>query len=391
MTKIPYISIITGFIIIIILFFASTLLHAEESSLWKDWSVSSVSENPKLEITVRGFPDSIQVGDSVYFICTFKNAGDQVIDGIVENYEYLFDDYRRRYFQCDLMLGNPEGVYENFPEDRGRRESMDRGPTPSKPLHPGESRVMYVHPFEFPPLEDIRHAFWEKLLGEIKVDGIKCTMRFTTKRLYVDTRLSSTCPTVMERVLYHDIVIKPRIKQEMDLLNQWHDKSSKEHLPIIGLMDKTPSYKYPFDNGQFSATDKNKITIREKEYNPWLFIRIGNRKPPAHLCPTTWQGWKELEESLTPSTMRDEIRLTRISVQYCDTNDKQVLDELKEWFTKMSEVQRTVMAKIVGDIAFDSRGTELFNSYKKIYATIKEYDTAAKPDYIKKYFDEAGL
>ena len=49
--------------------------------------------------------------------------------------------------------------------------------------------------------------------------------------------------------------------------------------------------------------------------------------------------------------MRDKIRLTRISIQYCDTKDDDVLNELKEWFGGMDEVQRTVMAKSIRDLA----------------------------------------
>jgi len=365
-------------------------VHAEESVSTKSWSVHSVSENPKLEITVRGYPNAVQFGDSVYLICTFKNVGKLPIEGVIMNYQYFFDDYRSRYFRCDLVTS--QGVfYEFFPEDMGARRSMDRGPTPSAPLLPGESRVMYVHAFEFPPLEDIRHVFWEKLLGELEADGIKCTMCFTTKRLYVDPRLSHTCPTVMERILYHDILIKPRLKKEMDLLNQWLDKSKQEHLPVVGLTNNTPSFKYPFSNNQFSANDGNKIIVGGEGHNPWLFIRIGNRKPPAHLCPATWQGWKELEESITPSTMRDEIRLTRILIQYCDTEDAKVLTELKEWFAGMNEVQRTVMAKNVCDLAWGAHGTKLYEPYKKIYTTVKEYDIAPKPDHLKKSLEDAGF
>ena len=59
------------------------LLHAEEPFSPKNWSVSSVSEEPKLEITVRGYPDVIQFGDTIHLVCTYKNVGDRVIDDVM--------------------------------------------------------------------------------------------------------------------------------------------------------------------------------------------------------------------------------------------------------------------------------------------------------------------
>jgi len=242
---------------------------------------------------------------------------------------------------------------------------------------------MYIHTFEFPPLEDIRHPFWQEISDNLGAAGVTRTMRFTTARPPWGMDVAG----ITERVLYHDILIKPRSEQEMNLLNQWFDKSAKEHLPVTGSAIRSrPSFKFPFPSndrfsfgsGQFSADDGNRIVIRGTEYNPWVFLRIGNRKPPAHLAPQTWQGWKELEDSLAPSTMRDEIRLTRILIQYCDTEDSRVLDELKEWFAGMNEVQRTVMARCLRNrmsYAFH----ELAPRFRDIYETVREYDITVQP------------
>ena len=359
------------------------LLHAEESVASKDWSVSSVSEDPKLAIIVRGYPDTIQFGDSIYLICIFKNVGEQAIEEVTGSYQGFFVIDRRRHFQLALMTSDSvENIYENFPEDDGGKPQFVMITSRSSvPFLPGESRMVYVHTFEFPPLEDIRHPFWREISDELGTDGVTRTMRFTTKK--TDSRDAD----FMERTLYHDILIKPRSEQEMNLLNQWFDKSAKEHLPVTGSAIRSrPSFKFPFPSndrfsfgsGQFSADDGNRIVIRGTEYNPWVFLRIGNRKPPAHLAPQTWQGWKELEDSLAPSTMRDEIRLTRILIQYCDTEDSRVLDELKEWFAGMNEVQRTVMARCLRNrmsYAFH----ELAPRFRDIYETVREYDITVQP------------
>ena len=360
-----------------------TSFCAEELLPIRDWSVRSVSEHPKLEITVRGYPDSIQFGDSIYLICTLKNVGEEVIEGIRMSYQFEHDNYRARTLECYLLVdGNMQNTYENLPEDRGARRSFSRRPGPAVSLLPDESRIIYVHTFEFPSLEDQRHPFWEKLVDKFETDGVvACTMRFTVGR---------RDPEIVGRVLNHNIDIRPRSKQEMDLLKLWLDKSDKKHLPVTWLMDRIPRFKVPFGREMFSAIDDNEIVVQREPYNPWLFFRLGNRKPPAHLCPTTWQGWKELEDNLAPSTMRDEIRLTRILVQYCDTHDIAVLDELKTWFLEMNEIQRWCMAKSILDRCQRSHdiGTAnnaLFESFRSLYHTIREHDLSTKPEYYMEY------
>ena len=83
------------------------------------------------------------------------------------------------------------------------------------------------------------------------------------------------------------------------------------------------------------------------------------------------------KNSLTSSTMKDEIRLTRIIIQYCDTKDQKVLGELKEWFADMNEIQRMCMANsILGRmkrcIMFGApeEAKNLLSPYRDLYKTI---------------------
>jgi hypothetical protein len=83
--------------------------------------------------------------------------------------------------------------------------------------------------------------------------------------------------------------------------------------------------------------------------------------------PKDWEGWKKLEESFESSTLRDEIRWTRICIQYCSTGDEKVLDELKTWLAKMNPIQRTVMVN--NYFRYDKN---LPNS-QKLYETIQSF------------------
>jgi hypothetical protein len=77
--------------------------------------------------------------------------------------------------------------------------------------------------------------------------------------------------------------------------------------------------------------DFNLHELNQISQNLAFFLRIGNRYPDYPNLPSDWRGWKNLEESFEASTLRDEIRWTRICLQYCETKNDKVLDELKSW------------------------------------------------------------
>jgi hypothetical protein len=87
--------------------------------------------------------------------------------------------------------------------------------------------------------------------------------------------------------------------------------------------------------------------------------------------PSDWQGWKKLEESFEASTLRDEIRWTRICVQYCTTAEEKVLDELKSWLEKMNPIQRAVMVNYF-------QKDENLPNFEKLYNTIQQFKVIKK-------------
>jgi hypothetical protein len=90
--------------------------------------------------------------------------------------------------------------------------------------------------------------------------------------------------------------------------------------------------------------------------------------------------------------MRDEIRLTRIMVQYNATKRTVVLKELKDWFDGMNEVQRTVMAKSIRDRAEGCYGKDkLLPQFREVYKTIREYDVVPIPESNIKHLRSLGL
>jgi hypothetical protein len=171
----------------------------------------------------------------------------------------------------------------------------------------------------------------------------------------------------------------------MKLIEQWYHNTPKKIFPFV-VEDK---YLY-----KIRPPDR-RDGIKILGHSPWQFITLGNRYPSDPNAPETWQEWKQLEESITPSTMRDEIRLTRILIQYCDTKDEKVLEELKEWFDSMNEIQRTVMAKNIGDLAekahISGRVDTLLPLFRDIYRAIRKYDIAARTMVSRTRMNAGGL
>jgi len=335
-----HISRITGVALILI---ASAFLHAEEPESPKDWVVT---EDPQLEFTVRGYPDTIYFGDTIYLICTYKNVGEQVIDDVP------------MYLGCaiEFIDGNIE-ISPGFSKEN-IRSKWQHWPPPGKPLHPGESRVMCVRPVGVPHLKDMDEPFWKDMMKRSRNSDRELTLQMTTK-------VSSERYISLERMLTHSIKFRPRPEAEMALLDSWFMDCKNNNLSVD-----------PFDLS-YSKSVENRIEINGGRFHPRHFIILGDYGlPPMYLCPETWQSWKELEESITPSTMRDEIRLTRIHIQYYDTQDEKVLDELKEWFAGMNEVQRGVMAKSVLGRALSFPDVRMLPLCGKFYLAVREYGIA---------------
>ena len=255
-------------------------------------------------------------------------------------------------------------------EMEGNYTTVD-GPLLSSELEPQSSSNIACLSINVPPLEDLYgESYWNDFREKNSDEETEFALEVVVNTVSLASKKDFHNPFEMKPVsIKQTIRLKPRSKDEMQLLSHWYDNTPPEMLPkLYGFMVFPSPHKVP----------KSVFTLIDRP--PWVFIRLGNRYPGPPNIPKTWQSWKELEESITPSTMRDEIRLTRIIIQYCDTKDTKVLEELKEWFAGMNEIQRTCMAKSVRDRTSGSTGTEWLAPYRDLYKTIREYDLAAKSE-----------
>ena len=71
--------------------------------------------------------------------------------------------------------------------------------------------------------------------------------------------------------------------------------------------------------------------------------------PTPSVAPTTLDGWRALEAKFAPSTLRDEITLTRLQLEYYDAptgpESDAALLALVDWLRDRPEPQRAVLTE----------------------------------------------
>jgi len=259
-------------------------------------------------------------------------------------------------------------------------------------IKPGETRIIGALSINVPPLEDIREPFWENHLKNLSDEGKEfqfcaTVISYSATNPLGDADKYESLPFTLEI----PILMKPRPNKETAMIEKWY-KNTPQRLFPKAESGENSIRKIP-GQGISQIPESKAIRVQNVMYNQWCFIRLGNRYPGDPNAPATWQEWKKLEDSLTPSTMKDEIRLTRILIQYCDTRDAKVLDELKKWFDGMNEVQRACMAKSILDRAEScyDHGKLLLPLFRDLYNTVSEYDIADKAKHKIEWLKQLGL
>ncbi len=304
----------------------------------------SEAKYPYAQYSMQCYPTTIAVGDTLYIVIEAENPYDKIIytsDSfwpITRDIQFSVTDSKNQ----TIPLLIETSIVEEF-----ARFLRFVG------ISPGENRTIVALAMTVPPLEDLNIPFW-KNRGKEFSDGEEIfTLNATIAGYYV-TEQDCNFPDHLDldrdkELLFkvkNPIVIKPRPEGEMKLIDTWYRNTLPDQFPVLNHDNDPPTRK--ITNPKFrEAFESKTIRIRNKKFSQWYCKWIGNRYPGDPNCPETWQGWKELEESLTPSTMRDEIRMTRIVIQYLDTEESKVLDELTEWLQTMNEIQRIVMVQNV--------------------------------------------
>ena len=286
--------------------------------------------------SVEIYPKEIYYGDTIYVVSADENVSSETIKSI--------KDDSRKHIAIDLCrpISYPKSTeeYDWLPEYQTTARKKLR--TFYRDLAPGEKWLQNRFFIEFPPLEDKEKPFWKELEKSIPPTGVRIPLRITTGFDYIQHKGERI--TVITDV---EILVKPRPASEMALLDKWYNNTPEKTFPKVVGNRKDPH------ECSLRANKKSWIKIGWHSYDPWLFVRLGNRKPCDPNNPTTLNGWRKLEASLTPSTMRDEVRLVRLQLEYycAEPGVKSDLakQELDQWLKSLPTPQQAVYMSFLKD------------------------------------------
>jgi len=286
------------------------------------------------KFSIEIFPIEIYLGDAIYLVIDHENISQEVVNVFDHQQCFAMYEYYPKKFTLSSNIIREE--YYWIPEHPS--SVLGSRHLPERNLQPGEKYSYQKNYLEFPPLEDWNDPFWKELCEKMPPEGITCKLHI--KHGYNDPYLHLIRP---QMEVEQDILIKPRPKNETALLEKWYKNTPKKLFPKADQFNrKVPN----FEDYDLRSSGRSDIKIGGNRYDPWMFIRLGNRKPSDPNNPTTLAGWRELEASLTPSTMRDEVRLTRLQLEYYSAKPGEASEnakkELLEWLQSLPEVQRTI-------------------------------------------------
>jgi len=295
-----------------------------------------------LKYSMESFPKEIYLGDTIYWTIYVENTSPDVVKLSGRSCFPMHEYYPGKFtLSSDLTNQNYRWIAE-YPSTIQALRAVC-----IKDLQPGEKYCDGKHYLEFPPLEDLKEPFWQELSKKMPRGGVICKLRIQHSYGYNDPNLNQPRTVRIEQ----DILIKPRPINEMALLEKWYKNTPENLFPKIDGSRKVPH------NMDLKSSGRSDIVINGVKYDPWLFIRLGNRKPSDPNNPTTLDGWRKLEASLIPGTMRDEVRLTRLQLEYYSakegTDTENAKNELVDWLKSLPDPQRTVMATfLVGQMHY---------------------------------------
>jgi hypothetical protein len=314
--------------------------------------VISQSNVSKAVFSVKSYPETITIGDTIYAVLEVHNPYEKSIE-FVDCYQNGLGRWYDGTIQLDVITPD-QRVFPLLPEMSVY--IIICGPANTIQLQPKETRIIDRYSVTIPPLEDLfGDPHWQKILNNLPSKGEIFKLRVTAALYPHNIRGAKEG----EKLIFENkFLLQPRPQNDIKLFKQWYDNTPKKLLPEIN----TKRHVLPVKIGEAYFEEMNNKLPKEHRYSFFLWC---NRYPGYPNLPQDWQGWKKLEESFEPSTLRDGIRWTRIYMQYCTTADEKVLDELKTWLEKMNPIQRTVM---VNKYSFIS--TDIPNS-TKLYETIQ--------------------
>ncbi|MBQ2851370.1 MAG: hypothetical protein IJE77_12880 [Thermoguttaceae bacterium] len=307
---------------------------------------ASLAKDGALRTRAAFYPTELAFGDVGYFATFERNVGDETFSPYAP-----FEFELAKYIDLGaITLTSPDvpGRYEIAPELATRRFFVKKIGFRLREIPPGVERRKVAVALEFPPLEDWNAPFWASVRDKLShQNAVELRLRVEFSRSEADY------PFRVDEAFETSLVLKRRPQNELERLARWFDATPANLFPERfpngdGAVVKAPSSKGTPDLVSSGAND---VEIGGKSHDPWLFVRPGFRKPSDPNAPTTVDGWRRLETEFAPSTLRDEITLTRLQLEYYDapegTESDAALQALVAWLEKRPEPQRVILSQSI--------------------------------------------
>ena len=287
------------------------------------------------------WPQEAYFGDAVYFAAIDRNVS-STLGGARSALDM---EYLKRHFLSAVVV-EAEGIdakHQFFHEFTPFDMITPRPEDTKTPLPPDAERTYAQFAVEFPPLEDWNDVFWTAVREKLAVE----------KRVVLHIKLSYWRGGARWDTVESEIVLKPRPEKEMELISSWRDATPSGLLPERVGQHKLKETPRSDDYSQIARSGFEEITLdgNGDSFSPWLFVRVGNRKPCDPNNPTTLEGWRKLESEFAPSTLRDEITFVRLQLEYYaapqGAETEAASKALVAWLAARPEAQRLVLAASV--------------------------------------------
>ena len=361
-------TIIAAFLTLATSFGATSWAQEKPGKIHIDFAWRRDPDLKRVEFGLEASATEIYFGDAVYFRAFDRNASETPVyrtlvrDSQIDYYERFtnvdFGFFSEAVFSADGVAGTYSWAPE-FPKRAPEGVWRMGGPLWTE-IPPGAERDYGAFAVEFPPLEDWDDPFWRGVRKRLATqERVELRARFhfertlktkpRTERIEGEGLPSGGIEVVRfapegvyDGVVEKKIVLKRRPSAEMKRLDGWFEATPSGVFPerneSEGKAPRTEPTRLP---------DRRDVEIAGKKYNPWLVVRYGNRKPADPNNPTTLDGWRELEAEFSPSTLRDEITLTRLQLEYynaaTEAEAETALKTLVAWLDALPGPQRAAM------------------------------------------------
>ncbi len=320
--------------------------------------------NP-LRATFALYPTELAFGDAAYFTLDFENVSDASAEFDCED-TFSESSLSRCVARVAATVDGVPGEYVAAPELATlfvRAPSDEPQPSTSQPiggnaaagmaigglrLKPGVKTRRVASALEFPPLEDWNDPFWTAVRDNLSTQtSVELRLRF---ELRLPSKVSGTretqalqpqAPDAPTTVVEQTLVLKRRDNNELATVDRWFETTPPDAFPVCS---DDGTLKGPRFCRRDEGPQPTFISLDGASYRADAFTRIGARKPTLVDAPTTVDGWRRLEAEFAPSTLRDEITLTRLQLEYYDApqgkESDAALEALVDWFKTRPEPQR---------------------------------------------------